>query len=426
MTEYKARRVVLRISVLLTMTLAVLLPLRPAVATIVVTGDISPGPPGTQSDPWNAGLLAIGISAPGSLLIDNGSRVNSTTAYLALGGDSTASLTMHGESTLWNNTGPLNIGDDGTATVSIEEGATIESAGTTIVGKTSPNNYVTITSLSGDFTSTMRIGGDLYLGGGPTGPAGGTATIDIGTGGQLEIFGGTYVYHGSTIDPGPGGLISSGVQLLGGNITGTQPTSVLNLNHSGTVSGWGSLNINTYLGTGGLIAGDPASDLYFNGNLTGTGTIQGVTVGGSIGIGEPLTNLLGDPLTVDRIVGSIIFHDVTVSPNTIFDFGIHGDTINDFDQLVITGPDRIDGVANIAFIEGFLPDVADTFQLITMGSQSNATGWFSEVIAPPNWQLDPTGLLYHTPEPGAALLALLGCMLLCCRRLKRPLRASRL
>jgi len=41
----------------------------------------------------------------------------------------------------------------------------------------------------------------------------------------------------------------------------------LNLNHSGTVSGWGSLNINTYLGTGGLIAGDSASDLYFNGSL---------------------------------------------------------------------------------------------------------------------------------------------------------------
>ena len=100
MTEYKACRVVLRISVLLTITLAILLPLRPAVATIVATGDISPGPDGTQSDPWNTGLLAIGISAPGSLLIDNGSRVNSTTAYLALGNNSTASLTMHGESTL--------------------------------------------------------------------------------------------------------------------------------------------------------------------------------------------------------------------------------------------------------------------------------------------------------------------------------------
>ena len=68
MTEYKACRVVLRISVLLTITLAILLPLRPAVATIVATGDII-GDAGTATVSIEEGAT---IESAGTTIVEIG------------------------------------------------------------------------------------------------------------------------------------------------------------------------------------------------------------------------------------------------------------------------------------------------------------------------------------------------------------------
>lgn len=389
----------------------------PTSAAIITSGDVSPGPVGTQPNPWSPGLLAVGINNSGSLTVTNGSVVNTTSSYIALNTGSTASFLFSGPGTRWNNIAALTVGNSGVATAVIEDGALVDIGGTVIMGDSTAGTTVLIGSTNSSNPATLRIAADLYLGGDSAGPAGGTAMLTVATGGLLQTLGQTYVYTGSSIDPGSNSFESGGVQLKGGNLTGTAPLSVLNLEKSGTVSGSGTVNANTYLGSGGLIVGDPGEILVVDGTLAGSGTLEGVVFGGSLGIGDPLTNLLGNPLTIDRVVGSIIFHDVTVSPNTVFDFGVHGTTLNDFDQLVLTGSDTLDGIAQIAFVQAFVPAATDTFQLVDIQSGSNSSGWFSEVYTPPYWHLDHTGLLYHqTPEPRSIFLVLIGLVLLSCQR----------
>ena len=413
------------ISRFLTFTLTLLI-VAHGQSAIITSGDVNPGPPGTHPDPWSPGLLAVGIGSDGSLTVNNGSTLNTTTSFIALNTGSNASFHFSGPGTTWNNVAALTVGDAGVATAVIEDGALVHIGGTVVMGDSTVGTTVRIGSTIHNHPAKLRIDDDLYLGGGASGPAGGTAVVTLTQGGLLQTSGKTYVYTGSSIDPGPNTLESGGIELAGGNLTGTTPLSLLNLEKTGTVSGSGAINSNIYLGSNGLIHGDPGETLSVDGTLAGSGTLQGVVFGGSLGIGEPLTNLLGSPLTVDRVVGSIIFHDVTVSPNTIFEFGVHGTTLNDFDQLLLTGSDTLDGIAQIAFVRGFEPAITDTFQLVDIRSDSNSSGWFSQVYAPPNWQLNRDGLLYYqTPEPQAIFLALIGLTLLTCRRTLLSARSRR-
>ena len=139
-------------------------------AAIITSGDVSPGPGGAQPDPWNAGLLAVGLSSAGSLTIDNGSHVNSTLAYFAINDGSSAHLEMRGFGTSWTNSGQVTIGGGGTATAVIENGAVIDIGGTVVVGNSSPDNTVDIRTASGGQRATLRVQGNLYLGGDAGGP----------------------------------------------------------------------------------------------------------------------------------------------------------------------------------------------------------------------------------------------------------------
>ena len=386
---------------------------------IVTSGDVSPGPPGPKPNPWNPGLLAVGISGDGSLTVNNGSVLNTTTAYVALNTGSSASFQLSGPGSTWNNSGSLTLGDSGIANAVIEDGALVHIGGSVTMGDSAAGTTVLIGSLNSSNPATLQIDDDLYLGGGATGPSGGSATLTIGQGGRLETSGQTYVYTGSSIDPGPNSFESGGVNLAGGNLLGTDSLSLLNLQKTGNVSGYGSIISNIHLGSNGLINGDPGEALIVDGTLAGSGTLQGVIFGGSLGIGEPLTNLLGSPLTIDRVVGSIVFRDVTVSPNTVFDFGVHGTGLDEFDKLLLTGSDNLDGIAQIEFVQGFVPDPSDTFQLVERQSGSNSSGWFSEVYTPSNWLLNRNGLLYYqTPEPTTLMISLIGLAVIgCCRRI---------
>ena len=273
---------------------------------------------------------------------------------------------MRGFGTSWTNSGQVTIGGGGTATAVIENGAVIDIGGTVVVGNSSPDNTVDIRTASGGQRATLRVQGNLYLGGDAGGPSGGEGIITIDAGGDLEIVGGTYIYHGSSIDPGPGSLVSSGIQLNGGKLTSTSPLSTLNLDNTGDITGSGTIDVNVYMGTNGLINGDPGEALMIDATLAGSGTIQGAVLGGNVGVGDPITNLLGDPLTVDRIAGSLVFHDVIVSSNTVFDFGIHDTTNTGFDQLVLIGDDHLAGIAQIAFVYGFARTRPIRFSLLTL------------------------------------------------------------
>jgi len=383
-------------------------------ATIITTGDVEPGPPGVQADPWSVGLLNVALSSDGGMTIDGGSHVYSNSSYLGYASGANATLSITGPGSTLDTSGTITIGDSGTADATINSGGTISSGGNTFVGINSPGNTVIVEGASGGMDATMAVGGSLYLGGGTSGPSGGTADVTIGTGGTLTASAGTYVYHGSHLNIGQDNLTSNGVTLAGGSLSGNSSTSRLNLDHSGTVSGWGNIDVDVYMGSGGLIDGDLASWLQISGTLFGSGTIRKANL-----LESSLTSTLaiGDHFNGSSLAGSLIFDDVQVDPGTTLHFGIHGTSASAYDRLTLTGQDTIDGIAQISFLDGFIPDPSDTFQIIDAFSAESVAGWFGEVYAPSYWHLDNTGLLYYSvPEPSGLLIILFGCLLFCRRR----------
>ena len=90
--------VVLRSLVLLTVIAM------PVHATVFTTGDVDPGWPGTQPDPWEVGgLLHVGRSNDGTLNVTVGGLVSNTSSNIGLSPGSTGEVTVKGSGSQWNN-----------------------------------------------------------------------------------------------------------------------------------------------------------------------------------------------------------------------------------------------------------------------------------------------------------------------------------
>ena len=74
-------------------------------ATVVTSGNTSPGPSGTQADPWNTGLLIVGNSASGTLDISNGGQVNSGSGIAAVSNGVTGDIPINDGGSLWGLSG---------------------------------------------------------------------------------------------------------------------------------------------------------------------------------------------------------------------------------------------------------------------------------------------------------------------------------
>jgi T5SS/PEP-CTERM-associated repeat protein len=170
-------------------------------ATVITSGDVQPGPPGVQSDPWNVGLVNVGALGVGSVTIENGGRVNGSSAILGYTSGAVGTLLISGPGSTWDNSGTFWIGDYGTGNVTITSGGTISTGANMYVGIHAPGNTVTIEGASGGSDATLAVGGKLYLGGNSSGAGGGTANVTVGEGGRLDVTGGIWIAHGSTLDP---------------------------------------------------------------------------------------------------------------------------------------------------------------------------------------------------------------------------------
>ncbi|MDG2409272.1 MAG: hypothetical protein P8M53_09725 [Pirellulales bacterium] len=63
---------------------------------------------------------------------------------------------------------------------------------------------------------------------------------------------------------------------------GAASGSVLNLDKTNAISGFGTIDVNTHPGVTGLINGDPAESITISSALTRFGTVHGTTLGGNI------------------------------------------------------------------------------------------------------------------------------------------------
>jgi VCBS repeat-containing protein len=184
-----------------------------------------------------------------------------------------------------------------------------------------------------------------------SGPLPGTiAVINIGTILQ-QAAGATNFIAGSTVDNRPGGLID--VQTGAVNVQGT-------LAQAGRIAVASSA---TFQKTGGLTN---------FGTLSGTGTF-------AVGAGNDLINR-GTVAAGASPGGLTVSGDLILTADSVLDFELAGLTRGtEHDALAVTGATVLAGTANILHIDGFVPRVGNSFQVISAGG---VTGGFAAVHAP--------------------------------------------
>ena len=128
---------------------------------------------------------------------------------------------------------------------------------------------------------------------------------------------------------------------------------------------WGSTTVD-----GGAVLGGPLLNVEV-GTLAGSGTIQAAVLNGAVTSpgGSPGTLSLGPGEDYQQGAGGTLLIELGGrNPGT------------EYDQLVVGGKASLAGTLELHFINGFVPQPGDQFQILTCGSQ---TGRFSQINAPP-------------------------------------------
>lgn len=119
--------------------------------------------PGTHSSPWtvpDTGELTVGDTGTGTLTINAGGIVTSTTGYIGNSSGSTGTVSVTGAGSTWNS-GGLYVGYEGTGTLNVEDGAAYESNNGLSVGYSA--NAVGTVTVSGA-GSLLDVGSGAIVG----------------------------------------------------------------------------------------------------------------------------------------------------------------------------------------------------------------------------------------------------------------------
>ncbi len=237
----------------------------PASASIIAIGDVNPVYDGT--DPWEVFTPTVGVSAAGTLNIDDGSIVRSSS--LGLIGSRSGSngvVTVSGAGSSWLNS-RLIIGDEGTGTLNIEAGGYVRSRQESVIGRNAGAlGSVTVSGpgsqweafrnfsvgRSGNGTLNIEAGGVVNSGGvsfvGENAGSTGTLTVS-GNDARWDIDGDLSIGHSGTgtANIEAGGVVNNRALFIGAN-TGSSGTVTV----SGVGSQWDS---STFLHVGGRGSG---------------------------------------------------------------------------------------------------------------------------------------------------------------------------
>ena len=236
-----------------------------SLGAITPTGDVTPTNPAT----WTTSTTAIiGDTSVGSVLVNAGSTLLSSTIYLGNTMGATGMVTVDGTGSTWTNSNFLWVGASGTGTLNITNGGQVTGSSYGYLGY---NTGATGTVTADGTGSMWTIGSYLYLG------SAGTGTLNITHGGMVTVTGTTLVAYASTatgsINFGPNGgtLTTQSLYAVPAQITGT-----------------GTINTRGVFNDGDLMF-DATHGL--NQTLTWIGANQNVTVhldltGGSGGAGD--------------------------------------------------------------------------------------------------------------------------------------------
>lgn len=257
-----------------------------AQGTVTVTG---------ASSLWSTQTLSMGVASTttGSLNINSGGAVTSTTANVGVGTNSTATVTVNGGT--WTVSNTLNVGQAGTGTLSLTNSGTVTasavnlgtvSTGTGIVNVSGAGSLMTTGTLSvgqaGTGTLTITNGGDVSSTVGLVGAnsgSNGTVTIN-GTGSTWTLSGGVTVGNSGTgtLTITNGGQLATSTVSLGAN-SGSTGTMYVN---GTTANTWNALTVGG-AGTGNLLINNASTlttaTAILGSSSTGIGTttVSGAT-----------------------------------------------------------------------------------------------------------------------------------------------------
>ncbi len=220
----------------------------------------------------NWGALMVGWDGTGTLNVEDGGEMSSSSAYLGIssGGSGTGTATVTGAGSQWTNGGPLVVGDSGTGTLTVENGGQVSNA-TGYLGDLSGSSGAATVSGAGSLWDNSS---GLYVG------RFGAGTLNIENGGQVSNTT-SYLGYGSS---GSGTATVTGAGSTWSNeedlSVGHHGTGTLIIVDGGTVSnvtGW--LGGNPYSSGEATVSGAGSAwlmygDLRVGANGSGTLTVE--------------------------------------------------------------------------------------------------------------------------------------------------------
>jgi T5SS/PEP-CTERM-associated repeat protein/autotransporter-associated beta strand protein len=395
---------------------------------------------------WSAtGNFVVGQAAGATLNVTSGGRLHTPTTA-ALGGTNTGVgvVNVSGNGSTWTAT-QIRIGDFGLGQVQVSSGGNV-SAGSASLGTSSAGfaNTLTVTgnqsvfSTAGNLrvgvigcgTLTVASGGRVSVGGAlaiaPEVGLAGSGRIRVGVGGAAGIIDAASVGAGPlAVNPlldfdhneagyfftrngsasGAAIPISGGVQVrqLG---TGTTALLAASTYTGGTAVNGGTLVI-TDVGPAQSVLGTGPVQVGANGTLAGNGTVLGsTTVAGVLAPGNSVGQM--------TFASALSLSDTATVRLEIAGPGVH-------DTVTVGGLLEYAGALEISFLDGYLPDVGDSFDLFDLtsfelGSEFDAI-LFDEPGYAGTFQYSSGVLTISAiPEPSTLLLVGMGVLAVARRR----------
>lgn len=341
---------------------------------------------GTGGQFTNSAGGVINANTPGGTLAFTNLVTNAAGGVMNVGPTSTLSVTVN--STTWTNSGVINLQGAGarlTGTTLVNLGV-IQGSGTITSPISTSNNNGMFRASGGelDFTaSNISLSSTLQL----QVTNGATAMFfnGVSNSGTISITGGTF-------DTNNRPFANSGTI----NGYGTIRTGSI-VNSSGTLLSVGEGNMDVFgnFTNNGVVNIQTGRSAYFYGTVKGSGSFSG---GGTAVFLNSLSP--GNSPALVTMAGN-----ATLVGGTSLAMELGGTTAGStYDQLHVGGALSIGGVLGVSLINGFMPAIGSSFDLLDWGTLS---GTFSSLSLPSlaagQWdtsQLYTTGVLSVVPLPG--------------------------
>lgn len=333
----------------------------PALAQTIDGGAVETVP-GTHASPWNIGVLSVGNTSTGTLNINAGGIVSSSSSFIGRQTTGIGTVTVNGIGAQWSADLGLSVGNFGRGTLSITNGGHVTSITNSYIGVALNSTGTATVSGTG---SQWNTNGFLRVG------QTGNGTLTISNGGIVSnVLGyvgydsagvGSVVVNGATSRWNNTGALAVGQAgkgtlsiINGGVVSSTAGTvgTVATATGAVTVDGSGSRWVNSGLLTVGNL-GTGALTISNNGEVTAVSASVAVGGGASahgvINIGAAATDPAAAPGTLTLTGAS---PNLTLGANGALVFN-HTDTSGGYQfALGVTGAGKVDAYGGVTTLIG--------------------------------------------------------------------------